>query len=132
VTLELGLAFGLNEKAYIAFDPTKTPLEEVPADLRGIDRMQYRSYSELQDRVERLLAQEVPVQRTHDVENQLVQLRSEALRLINESDGLKMVDIARLLGVSVDMAKVVVRPLVGTKLRIEGQTRAAKYRLAEP
>src|SRR5262245_57641252 len=37
VTLELGLAFGLNERAYIAIDPSKTTVTEVPADLRGLD-----------------------------------------------------------------------------------------------
>jgi len=47
VTLELGLAFGLNEKAFIAIDPAKTDISEVPSDLRGIDRIQYGSYSEL-------------------------------------------------------------------------------------
>ena len=127
VTLELGLAFGLNEKAYIAFDLSKTPLEEVPADLRGIDRMQYKSYAELQDRVEKLLAQELPVQRAHDVENQFVQLRAEAVKLINESEGLKINDIARLLGVSKEMAQLVVRPLVGADLEIRGIKRGARY-----
>jgi hypothetical protein len=131
VTLELGLAFGLNEKAYIAFDPSKTPLEDVPADLRGLDRMQYRSYAELQDRIEKLVAQELPVQRTHDVENQLSQLRAEVLAVVRASEGLKINDIAKLLGVSKEMAQVVVRPLVGTQLRIEGIKRGARYYLAD-
>jgi hypothetical protein len=129
VTLELGLAFGLSEKSYIAIDPSKTDIDEVPADLRGIDRIQYSSYAELQSQVERLLAQELPVPRTHDVENQLTQLREQALNLISESEGLKIPDIAKLLGVSIDMAKVVVKPLVGPKLRIEGIKRGAKYYL---
>lgn len=103
VTLELGLAYGLNEKAYIAIDPAKTPVEEVPADLRGIDRIQYSSYSELQSGLERLLDQEIPIRPAHDVENQLTQLRTQATQLVREApDGLKMVDIAKLLGVSVD------------------------------
>jgi hypothetical protein len=89
--------------------------------------MQYQSYAELQDQIEKLLAQEIPVQRTHDVENQLSQLRAEAVKLINESEGLKINDIARLLGVSKEMAQVVVRPLVGSRLRIEGIKRGARY-----
>lgn len=40
-----------------------------------------------------------------------------------------MPDIARLLGISIDMAKVVIRPLVGTTLRIEGIKRGARYYL---
>lgn len=129
VTLELGLAFGLNEKTFIALDPGKTDINEVPSDLRGIDRIQYSSYAELQAGIERLLAQEFPLQPAHDVENQLTQLREQAVKVIAESEGLKVPDIARLLGVSIDMAKVVVRPLVGDKLRIEGVKRGAKYYL---
>src|SRR6185312_10190626 len=134
VTLELGLAYGLNEKAYIAIDPAKTPVEEVPADLRGIDRIQYSSYSELQSGLERLLDQEIPIRPAHDVENQLTQLRTQATQLVREApDGLKMVDIAKLLGVSVDMAKVVVRPLVGSQLQVRGVKRGARYLpLVEP
>src|SRR6266849_2158988 len=121
VSLELGLAFGLNEKAYIAIDPSKTPIDEVPSDLRGIDRIQYGSYTELQGGLERLLAQEFPIQPKHDMENQLSQLRGQAVKVVSDApEGLKMTDIARLLGVSVDMAKVIVYPLVGKELRTEG------------
>lgn len=127
VTLELGLAFGLGEKSYIAIDPSKTDIAEVPADLRGIDRIQYGSYTELSAGVERLMLQEFPVQPTHDVENQLRQLREQAVQLVSDSEGIKIVDIAQLLGVSVDMAKVVVKPLVGSRLRIEGIKRGARY-----
>ena len=131
VALELGLAFGLSEKAYIAIDPSKTPVEEVPADLRGIDRIQYTSYAELQEGVGRLIAQELPVPVAHDVENQLQTLRRQLIKLLGESEGLKIGDIARLLGVSVDMAKLIVRPLVGERITIKGATRAARYYLAE-
>jgi predicted nucleotide-binding protein len=127
VTLELGLAFGLNEKAFIAIDPAKTDISEVPSDLRGIDRIQYGSYSELQEGLANLLAQELPVQPTHDVENQLTQLRQQTLKHISESEGLGVNDIAVLLGVSVDMAKLVVRPMVGDTLERKGKTRGAKY-----
>lgn len=129
VTLELGLAFGLTEKAYIAIDPSKTDVDEVPADLRGLDRIQYGSYAELSTGVEKLLLQEFPLEPTHDVENQLRQLRDQAVSVIGESEGLKISDIAKLLGVSVDMAKVIVRPLIGDKLRIEGIKRGARYYL---
>jgi hypothetical protein len=127
VTLELGIAFGLNEKAYIAIDPSKTPIAEVPADLRGIDRIQYKSFTTLSEGISRLLAQEVPVQPTHDVENQLSSLRTQAKKLVEQSEGLHVVDIAGLLGISVDMAKVVVGPMIGTELDVRGKTRGARY-----
>jgi hypothetical protein len=127
VTLELGLAFGMNERAFIAIDPTKTEVDEVPSDLRGIDRIQYGSYTELQEGLAKLLAQELPLEPTHDVENQLIQLRQQALKLIQGADGLKVPDIASLLGISVEMVKLVVRPLVGEYLEVRGIKRGAKY-----
>jgi predicted nucleotide-binding protein len=128
VTLELGLAFGMNERAFIAIDPSKTDINEVPSDLRGIDRIQYSSYSELQEGLAKLLAQEIPLEPTHDVENQLVQLRQQAIELIAGADGgLRVPDIAELLGVSIEMAKLIVRPLVGPQLEVRGIKRGAKY-----
>lgn len=127
VTLELGLAFGLNEKAYIAIDPVKTKVEEVPADLRGIDRIQYSSYSELQKGLETLLAQELPLQISSEMENQLQELRVKALEVVSQADGLKIPDIAKVLGISTDLAKLVVKPLVGDAIRMKGVKRGAKY-----
>src|SRR5262249_2489602 len=43
VALELGIAYGRGLDFYILFDPTKEE-EEVLADLRGIDRIEYTSY----------------------------------------------------------------------------------------
>lgn len=129
VTLELGLAYGLGERAYIVIDPSRTKVEEVPADLRGLDRIQYGSYADLEDGIGKLLAQEIPVQQTHDVENQLTELRRQVVRLVAESEGLKIGDIASLLGVSVDMAKVIVRPLIDVELRTTGVRKGTKYYL---
>jgi hypothetical protein len=131
VTLELGLAFGMGERSFIAIDPAKTEIDEVPSDLRGMDRIQYGSYTDLQQGVERLLQQEFPVQPAHDVENQLSQLRDQTISVVGDSEGLKIPDIAKLLGVSIDMAKVVVKPLVGKSLRIEGIKRGARYFLQD-
>lgn len=131
VALELGLAFGLNRQAYIAFDPSKTSSDEVPSDLRGMDRLQYTSFSDLEARIEGLIAQKLPLPRTHDAENQLEILRGEVLGLLAGGEGLKIGDIAKTLGISSDLAKVVVRPLIGTSLQMMGATRAAKYYLSD-
>jgi hypothetical protein len=127
VTLELGLAYGLNEKAYILSNPKQHSAGEVPADLRGLDRLQYSSFAELQGSVEKVLNQEFPITPTHRVEDQLATLRDQAINVVRESEGLKIADIASLLGVSTDVAKVVVHPLVGTHLRTEGSRRGTRY-----
>ncbi len=127
VTLELGLAFGLSERTFIAIDPTKTAVNEVPSDLRGLDRIQYTSYAELEEKLGALIAQELPVPVKHDVENQLQELRTKCVDVVAGSDGLKIGDIARLLGVSVDMAKLVIRPLVGHELKSLGVKKGTRY-----
>lgn len=127
VTLELGLAYGMSEKAFIAVDPSKIDAAEVPADLQGIDRIQYSSYTELQEGLAKLLSQELPIKLVHDVETQLEQLRLQATQLIEQADGLRITDIADLLGVSKQMAQLVVRPLVNVKVKMKGATRGARY-----
>lgn len=61
VTLELDLALGFGEKAFAAIDPARTQVDEVPSDLRGLDRIQYGSYAELGSKLETPLGQEVPL-----------------------------------------------------------------------
>lgn len=90
--------------------------------------MQYTSFSELQAALEKILTQEFPIQPTHDVENKLETLRKHAIAVINDApDGLKISDIASLLGVSGEVAKVVVHPLVGVTLRTEGVRKGTRY-----
>lgn len=128
VTLELGLAYGMNEKAYVISNPKQHPAGEVPSDLRGLDRMQYTSFSELQTALEKILSQEFPIQPTHDVENQLETLRKNAIAVVKDApEGLKINDVASLLGVSIEVAKVVVHPLVGAALRTEGVRKGTRY-----
>lgn len=61
VTLELGLAYGMGEKAYVITNPKQHVAGEVPSDLRGLDRLQYTSFSELQGALEQILNQELPI-----------------------------------------------------------------------
>ena len=61
VTLELGLALGLGEKAYIAINPTYKPdVLDTPADLRGIDRIEYVSMEQLKSNLSDLLKRQLP------------------------------------------------------------------------
>jgi hypothetical protein len=45
VTLEVGLAEGLNEQYYVLFKPGRGSKREPPADLRGLQRIQYKTFS---------------------------------------------------------------------------------------
>lgn len=88
-------------------------------------RIQYGSYGELQEGLE--VAQKVLSSTNASWGESARSIAEQAMNVITASEGLKMPDIARLLGLSVDVAKVVVRPLADQKkLRIEGVKRGAK------
>ncbi len=58
VTLEYGVAIGLGAKAFIAFNPDRTDVDDVPSDVRGYDRLQYTDLEELSSKVEDLVVQD--------------------------------------------------------------------------
>jgi len=127
VTLELGLAWGFREKAYIVFDPHRTTSEDVPADLRGIDRLQYESYTEFESKLSKLMAEEFPPKIIADP---LGELQKQSLELISITPGLKVTDIAKALGVATNLAKLIVGQLAENgKLETRGATRGTRYYL---
>ncbi|MDD2307932.1 MAG: hypothetical protein PHP53_24730 [Prolixibacteraceae bacterium] len=127
VTLELGLALGMNERAFIAIDPGKTTIEEVPSDLRGVDRIQYNSYSSLEEQLERLLSQEMPPIRDPEAESYLPKLQEKIIELVEGSNGINVSSLAKILGTNIDIVKVAIRPLVGVSVLMKGNRRGAKY-----
>jgi len=124
VTLELGLSLGYGERAYIAFDPTKTPVDDVPADLRGLDRLQYTSYSELETGVARLISQEFPPEKKEDP---IAELRGQVLGVLDQTPGLSRSAVATALGISPELASFVLGQMVGTELDTRGEKRGRRY-----
>jgi predicted nucleotide-binding protein len=128
VTLELGFAMALNEQWYIAIDPSKTEVDEVPSDLRGLDRIQYGSYSELGEKIQTVMAQRYPRRQETSIDTYLAEQRKQVVGLLRSDSGLTVTSIAQLLGVDVQVAQLIVRPLVEEEvLRTEGVRRATKY-----
>ncbi|KAF0175136.1 MAG: Uncharacterized protein FD161_3448 [Limisphaerales bacterium] len=131
VTLELGIALAHSDNWYICFNPEKTPIAEVPSDIKGIDRIQYSSFSDLSDKLTTLLEQRYPKQKRQPLDEYVLTLEQDVVALLGKKPGLKMNEIAQILRLSVKMAQVVVLPMVGAKLRVEGQTRGSRYFLRE-
>jgi hypothetical protein len=127
VTLELGLAYGMREKAYIAIDPAKTPMDEVPADLRGIDRIQYSSYTQLQEGLARLLEQEFPVLAKAAQSDPLAELQQRLLDRMRPTIGYTMGDVVKLLGTNTKVAQLVVDVLLENHLTATGERRGKRY-----
>ncbi len=127
VTLELGLALGMSEKVFIALNPEKTEMDDLPSDLKGMDRLQYNSHSQFQDELERLISQELPPKRDAEAEDFLTNLQDRIVDYVNKAPGLSVTSIAKAVGVNKDLAKLAVQNEVGSRLKIKGKTRGAKY-----
>ena len=128
VTLELGIALASSDDWYICFNPEQTDIKEVPSDIRGLDRIQYTSFSELEDRLSVLLDQWYPRSTRTTVDDYFDKAQKEVLALIAKQPGLKVNEIADVLGINLRMAQVVVWQLMVHGLaRAEGKTRGVKY-----
>lgn len=127
VTLELGVAIADSDNWYICFNPEKTPIEEVPSDIKGLDRIQYTSFAELEEKLTVLLEQRYPKEERQPLDAYISSLQADVQSLIEKSPGLRMEEISEILKVNVKMAQVIVGPMVGSRLRVEGKTRGARY-----
>jgi hypothetical protein len=125
VTLELGIAIGLRRSYYLLFNPSDGGAHP-PADLGGIDRIEYSSYGGLEGSLTKLLIQEFGV--PTESSDPLAELRERLLTVVEAKNGPKVDAIATELGVPVNFAKTLVRTMVAEgQLRTTGQTRATRY-----
>lgn len=112
VTLELGIAIGHRQEYYLLFNPDHDKTD-VPSDLGGLDRIQYTSYSSLGDGLARLLLQEFGVPKEgREMADQIDALRARVPGIVEKDPGLKIGEIGDRLGVPIEMAQVIIRPLL--------------------
>jgi hypothetical protein len=122
----------LGDQWYIALDPSKTEVKEVPSDLRGLDRIEYSSYSELGEKIQTVMAQRYPRRPTGTIDTYLAEQRKQVVGLLRSDPGLTVTSIAQVLGVDVEVAQLIVRPLIEEEvLRTEGMKKATKYYIAK-
>jgi hypothetical protein len=127
VTLELGLAYGFKEQAFIAFDPSKTPLEDVPADIRGLDRLQYSNFTELEEKLTQLAIQEFPPLQLPDP---VAPVRERIRSTLSQAPGLTAAEIAQSLGIQVGYSRFVIATMMKeNELVATGNTKGTRYRL---
>lgn len=128
VTLELGYAMAVGDQWYIALDPSKTEIKEVPSDLRGLDRIEYASYTELGNKLGILMEQRYPKRPRPSIDAYLEDRREEVRKLLREHPGLTMSSMAQLLNVEVPVAQLVVKPLMDSaELESTGIKKSTKY-----
>ncbi|MCP2308234.1 hypothetical protein [Kitasatospora paracochleata] len=124
VTLEYGVALGLGGKALIAFNPDKTELSDVPSDVRGYDRLQYRDLEQLTSAVEELVVQELGTGAA--AVDPLELDRRDLLRLIRQNPGQTVRQLAELSGQKKDYVQMLLRRS-SDQLKITGATRGTRY-----
>lgn len=129
VTLELGFAMAAGDNWYIALDPKHTEIQEVPSDLRGLDRIQYTSYSDFGSRLSVLMEQWYPPARPRGtIDEFLDERRNEVRTLLRESPGLTVVSIAQVLNLEVQVVQLTLRPLLESgELTTTGVRKGTKY-----
>ena len=125
VTLEYGMARGLSSRAFIAFNPAKTNREEVPADVRGYDRLQYTSFDDLNAKVASLVRQELGLPGSSDP---LERDRAELLAAIEKTPGSTAREIADVTGMQFDYVQLLLRRSADD-VETTGATRGTRYKL---
>jgi len=128
VTLELGFAMATNDDWYVAVNLKKTKIKEVPADLRGLDRMQYESLVELGTKIAAVIDQRYPKRKESSIDDYLAGMRTDLVKKLKTTKGGLMIsEIAKLLGIDVRVARLVVDPALGKTIRAGGERKGTRY-----
>ena len=132
VSLELGMAYVLPDVDwYICYNPDKNAHRDVPSDIRGIDRIQYRDLNELERGLIVLLDQKYPRQPVEPLRDHEEQMRERVLSLLRDTEtGLQMTQIAEELQCTQAMAGALIKALVDAKkIESTGSRRGTRYRI---
>lgn len=130
VTLEYGVAVGLGATRFIAFNPDRTTVDDVPTDVRGYDRLQYRDLDELSSAVEDLVVQELGTGGPTPAVDMLEIDRQSLLRTIGEHPNQTVRQLTDLTGLRKDYVQLLIRRSLG-QLSVSGATRGTKYSLGD-
>ncbi len=124
VTLEYGYARGLGARAFIAFNPEKTDLADVPSDVKGYDRLQYTDLDGLSSAVEDLVVQELGTG-TGQADPLEVE-RRELMSVIKANPGRTVTQLSDITGLRKDYIQLLLRRS-RSQLTTTGATRATRY-----
>jgi len=128
VTLEYGVALGLGNPAFIAFNPDKTDLADVPSDVRGYDRLQYRDLDELASAVEDLVVQQLGTGGA--APDPLEADRQHLLAVIESNPAQTVRQLTELSRLRKDYVQLLIRRS-GADLTSTGATRGMRYSLGK-
>ena len=122
VALEMGIAIGLNKRYFVLWNHKLEQRTDVPSDIRGIDRIQYASNSELEAKLIILLKQELP-SGLKSSDSVFETLKTMIIACLSAKPGLRIGDLADAIGNDKALVQSAVRAMVNNG---ELKTRGAK------
>ncbi|CCV12229.1 hypothetical protein MESS4_380003 [Mesorhizobium sp. STM 4661] len=127
VALELGIAIGLSKRYFILLNPRLDQNQEVPSDIKGIDRIQYISNSDLEAKLMILIRQEAPplTSRSDSASDTLKIRINDALKNV---PGLNLAKLALATSEDKTLVQSTVRAMVSSnELKTKGNNRGTTY-----
>lgn len=131
VSFELGMAYEMRGVDwYICFNPEKSGSAEVPSNIRGLDRIEYRGFSEFRQKLSVLLEQWYPPDDRETLDDFAEKLKARVLAALRERAdlGLDIKGISAALRIKKDTAQFAVRQMTAEgKLAARGKGPATRY-----
>lgn len=127
VALELGIAVGLGRRYFILLNQKFDQSKEVPSDIKGIDRIQYSSNSELEARLTILIKQEMPLV-TSQSDSAFDNLKKRIIDALTANPGMSLTRIAEAVQEDKKLLQPIIRAMVvGDELKTKGQKKGMVY-----
>ncbi len=128
VTLELGIAVGLRRQYYILFNPHLHKADDAPADIRGIDRLQYTSNTELEAKLGLLLQTKLP-QTLRGTDQSFEDLKSRIKFCLDQDQtGLSSSRVAGQIGERPELVRPILYSMLNNgDIKSTGAKKGTKY-----
>jgi hypothetical protein len=127
VALELGIAVGLGRRYFILLNHKLDQNKDVPSDIKGIDRVQYSSNSELEAKIMILIRQEMP-QSNDRSDSAFETLKIRVSETLTTSPGLSIAKLADAAKEDKSLVQSTVKAMVASgDLKTRGQKKGMIY-----
>ena len=131
VALELGIAVGLGQRYFILLNTKIDQNRDVPSDIKGLDRIQYSSNSELEAKLLLLIKQEQPLKKSRS-DSAFEALKEQILDALRASPGIGLTKLSDLIQEDKSLVQSTIRALVQTdEITTSGQKKGTVYYAAE-
>lgn len=126
VTLEYGMARGMDQKAFIIFNPEVTSAKEVPSDVRGWDRLQYTNLEDLVHEVEGVVINQLGLMSPAD---QFEEERQAVVQAVITKPGMLLSQVAEAVDKDRELVRVLLNRSIGEEGDLEstGGPRAVRF-----